>query len=265
MIDKGLRKKFEKLQGILRSYSKVAVAFSGGIDSSLLLYTAAEVLGKNNVLALNGVSCLINKKDTSAAEEFFERFCKNTALFKQVPLYPMTWKEVVANTENRCYFCKKRMYAILKEELDKWGGEILLDGTNQDDLKDSRPGYRAIRELGVQTPLLDAGLNKSEIRILAREFELSNHDLPSNSCLATRITVNEPLNEKLLHTISEAENFLSKRGFFGTRVRPSGSSVQIFIQSKDFERICKRSERIPVYHYFQSLGFKEILLDLWGR
>jgi pyridinium-3,5-biscarboxylic acid mononucleotide sulfurtransferase len=265
MIEKSIFKKHEVLQDILKSFVKVAVAFSGGVDSSLLLFTAGNILGKENVLALHGVSCLNNQKDTLQAQTFYEQYCSESSHYKLISFYPLTWKEVVVNTENRCYFCKKRMYTIFKEELEKWGGEVLLDGTNKDDLKDSRPGFRAIRELSVRTPLLDAGLNKSEIRILAREFGLSTHNLPSNSCLATRITTHTPLQEKTLSTISEAENFLAKRGFLGTRVRPKGDSVYISVQNTDFERICLSSERIPIFHYFQSLGFQSVLLDLLGR
>ncbi len=262
---KDIQEKYSTLKSLLGSYGKVAVAFSGGVDSSLLLYTAGQILGKERVLALHGVSCLNSPNDVQGAKDLYRTHCAVNATYKHIEFHPLLWKEFSVNSEERCYFCKKRIYSTFKVEMEKEGCEYLLDGTNKDDLKDHRPGFRAIRELTVHTPLLQAGLNKQEIRYLAKEIGLPNHDLPSNSCLATRIATDTAIHMDLLNVIGEAEQYLARRGFCGTRVRPRGRAALIAVQMGDVEKIAQRSTRVSVLHYFKSLGFDDVLLDLQGR
>ncbi len=264
-MERELREKHSSFENILKGYEKVAIAFSGGVDSSLLLYSAGKVLGKNKVLALHGVSCLNHQIDVQGAKDLYRNYCADSSQYREIELHPLLWKEFVINNEDRCYFCKKRIYSIFKMEMEKEGCELLLDGTNKDDLKDHRPGFRAIRELGVHTPLLQAGLNKQEIRKFAKEFGLPNYDLPSNSCLATRIEKDTAVDENLLTVISKAEHYLNERGFCGNRVRPRGGKAIIEVQNKDIESITKRSVRVSILHYFQAIGFDDIFLDLQGR
>ncbi len=264
-MEKEIQRKYTSLKDVLGAYSRVAVAFSGGVDSSLLLFTAGKVLGKKQVVGFHGVSCLNSSLDVQGAKNVFNTHCSVLAEYMQIDLYPLQWREFVVNSEERCYFCKKRIYSAFKEVMCQKNYEYLLDGTNKDDLKDHRPGFRAIRELGVHSPLLQVGLNKQEIRIIAKEVGLSNHDLPSNSCLATRIETSTIISDKMLSLVSEAEEFLHDKGYLGSRIQPRDKSIVIAVQNGDFERIVERSQRLSILHYFQSIGFESVAIDLRGR
>jgi pyridinium-3,5-biscarboxylic acid mononucleotide sulfurtransferase len=261
----GSQVKYEKLKEILRSFGSVAVAYSGGIDSTFLLHAACAALENRGVIALQGVSCLLPTGTVEAAYTVFQRHFSGKATLRQIELNPLEWKEFVVNTQERCYFCKKRMYAIFKSEMEKEGGCFLLDGTHADELKRLRPGYRAIRELGVQTPLLEAGFSKREIREQARIIGLANHDLPSNSCLATRIVTNGVIQSETLRLIDRAEHFLHGRGFPGCRVRLGGEWTVIEVRQDDLERIAQPTNRRIVLEYFQKIGHSSVVLDLNGR
>jgi pyridinium-3,5-biscarboxylic acid mononucleotide sulfurtransferase len=256
-------KKYKQLQRVIRGFDKVAVAFSGGIDSTFLLYAACDALGSNSVVALMGVSLFIPADVIQSASALFMRYFSGKARLRHIELFPLLWQEVMANNEDRCYFCKKRMYMIFQEEMIKNGALYLLDGTNIDDLNKKRPGIRAIRELDVQTPLLTAGFRKHEIRKMAKDTGLENHDLPSASCLATRIPTNIPIQETSLQLIQKAEIYLQQKGFLGCRVRPEITQTVIEVRTCDLERII--SDRISILNYFQSVGLHNVVLNLHGR
>ena len=261
----GIREKYDRLQEILRGLGQVAVAFSGGVDSTLLLSAACETLGKDQVVALHGVSCLLPRRSPQAANRIFERHFAGSARLRRVDLYPLLWDDFAANTDDRCYFCKKKIYSIFMAEMEKAGVANLIDGTNADDLNKDRPGLRALRELGVQTPLVSAGFHKPEIRELAGERGLENHDLPSNSCLATRIATGVPISVEALRLIDEAEYFLQKKGFQGCRVRLGGERVIVEVRTEHLDRMTRRETRESLLQYFQSLGLSRVVLDLQGR
>jgi uncharacterized protein len=230
-----------------------------------LLHAACDALGNGRVTALQGISCLLPTGTSQAASLMFERNFSKTAILRQVELHPLLWNEFVNNDGDRCYYCKKRTYSIFKTEMKKEGEFCLLDGTNTDDLNEHRPGLRAIKELGVQTPLVTAGFHKSEIRNLARSIGHENHDLPSNSCLATRIALNAPITAEALRRIGNAEYFLQNRGFHGCRVRPDAKWTIIEVNADDFESIVLTENRKSILHYFQSIGLSHLVLDLHGR
>jgi pyridinium-3,5-biscarboxylic acid mononucleotide sulfurtransferase len=258
-------RKYEQLKKIIYDYDRVAVAFSGGIDSTFLLQAACDSLGSSRVIALLGVSCLVPVNIIQAASALFNRHFYKKAKLRQIELFPLLWPEGVANSEERCYFCKKRMYTIFKAEMVKNRGLFLLDGTNVDDLTEHRPGLRAIQELDVQTPLSTAGFTKHEIRKIAKDTGLENYNLPSASCLATRIPTNIPIQKTALQLIQDAEDFLQQRGFQGCRVRPGGKKIVIEVGVDDLERIVSRTDRIPILHYFQTIGLNNVVLNLEGR
>ena len=260
-----IHKKYDHLQEILRTFTSVSVAFSGGIDSTFLLHAACEALGKDKVVALHGVSCLLPAHSTQAALHIFERHFSSKAQLRQIELLPLFWNEFVKKDRDRCYFCKKRTYSIFKIKMEKEEGYCLIDGTNADDLKEYRPGLRAIKELGVQTPLVKAGFHKSEIRDLAGILGLENHDQPSNSCLATRIAADVPISIEILRRIDDAECFLQTKGFHGCRVRPGAAQTVIEVRSDDVERITLQENRGSLLHYFHSIGLSRVVLDLHGR
>ena len=260
-----IHRKYVQLQQILRTFDKVAVAFSGGIDSTFLLYAACDTLGKDRVLAMQGVSCLLATSSIHQATEIFERYFSHKAEFRQIELEPLLWDEFAANTGDRCYFCKKRTYSIFKKEMEKDGCLFLLDGTNVDDLKAHRPGLRAVGELGVQTPLVQAGFAKQEIRDMAESIGLANYDQPSNSCLATRVWTGVQIRPRILRLIDDAEHFLHEKGFLGCRVRPGSDWTVIEVRTDDLERITLRANREPILQYFASVGFARVVIDLHGR
>lgn len=257
--------KYEKLKTILSTYERVAVAFSGGIDSTFLLFSAIEVLGASNVLAYNCMSELNSNSGVSTMRTVFQHHFEALVPLRVVKLYPLAWKEFVANSDKRCYFCKKRMYTILLDEIKKENCFILADGTNVDDLKSNRPGLRAIRELGIKTPLVEAGLTKREIRLLARDKGLINHDLASNSCLATRVKLGKEITADSLAIIEKAEECLHQLGFTGCRVKVDGSTAHIEINKCDFEAFVRDEIRSAVLFSFFKLGLTTVSLDLTGR
>lgn len=257
--------KFGKLVELFRQYEKIAVAFSGGIDSTLTLHAAITALGAEQVLAIYVLSTLNSATSIAGMRATFAGNFPAAAVLKEIEVTPLLWPEFVVNTEDRCYLCKKRMYSVLGEAMAAEGCSVLVDGTNLDDLLELRPGLKAIREMQVRTPLAEAGLTKQEIRLIAQKEGLANYALPSNSCLATRIQHGRPITEKSLRTIENAEYFLHERGFLGCRVRLRDAFFLIEVQEKDFAAFVEGSNRTAVNTYFQSLQAGPFMLNLTGR
>ena len=235
------------------------------MDSTLLLYAALTALGRDHVVVLRGLSELVSEREKNSANTILDELQFDQERRLEVEIHPLIWPEFVANTPDRCYFCKKRMYQSFQRTLEMMDCTVLLDGSNVDDLKSRRPGFRAIHELGVKTPLLDAGLNKEEIRAIANRYHLSNHDKPSNSCLATRLPEGTAIERERLSLVEKCEDFLLSRDFTGCRVKPDIKDVVLELTGKDAKRLVTSSVRIEIIHFFQSMGFARILVDLKPR
>ncbi len=241
------------------------MAFSGGVDSTLLCYAAREAVGKENVLVLRGISEFVSQVERDNAEKVLDSLGVAEDLRVVVGLQPFLWPEVISNTSDRCYLCKKRMYALFLAELQTRSNTQLFDGTNVNDLQEKRPGLLAIRELSVNTPLLDAGLGKEDIRGLARQFGLITHDKPSNSCLATRLPHDTAITREELRRVEDCEAFLLGRNFSGCRVRPRKTDAILEVSEKDMQRLLLSSGRVEIIEFFLSSGFARVLIDLQGR
>ena len=259
VIDALLVSKYERLQQVIGDLAPVAVAFSGGADSSLLLGAAVTATGKP-VAALFADSALLKSEERSSAQE--------TALalggrFQVQALDPLSWPEFVANPPDRCYHCKKKIYSLFLATLP--AGHCLLDGAHTDDLGEDRPGLRAARELGVRSPLIAAGLGKQEVRLLSRRLELPTWNRLSSSCLATRIPAGSEITADRLLLVNSCEDQLSRAGFLGCRVRLSGLSVRIELCETDLARFVGSKAMAETRDYMCSLGVEKVFLDLNGR
>jgi uncharacterized protein len=241
------------------------VAFSGGVDSSFLYYAARDALGIENVLVLHAVSELISVREQASAANTILAFSPPAENHLKVALHPLLWPEFTANTSERCYFCKKRMYSSFLSEAKKKQCTVLIDGSNVDDLKSKRPGFRAIDELGVLTPMIDAGLSKGEIRFLAEKYGLANHDKPSNSCLATRIPEGTVISLEKLELVEKWESFLLDKGFNGCRVRIEGRNVVVQASEAESKNLLTGDSRMDLLSFAQRTGFARVLLDMKPR
>ncbi len=251
-------KKKEFLEEELKNLGKVAVAFSSGVDSTYLLKTAHDVLGKNAVAITARAKCF-PERETREAEEF----CRKEGI-KQIvfDFEPLSLEEFRSNVKNRCYFCKKALFSRIKDIAEENGIDNIIEGSNLDDLSDYRPGMQAIKELCVLSPLLDAKLKKSEIRLLSKEAGLKTFDKPSYACLASRFVYGEEINEEKLKMIERAENKLFSLGFSQFRVRLHGRLARIEVDKEDFSKIVEFSDEITPY--LKELGFSYVSLDLSG-
>jgi uncharacterized protein len=263
-----LEQKIEDLHTLLHDYVKVAVAFSGGVDSSLLLKSALDVLGAGNVLVIFARSCLVRPQEQQRAESWLDRHNFSGVELQSVDLQPLAWKEFVRNSEKRCYHCKLRMYKEFLEIMRERDIQVLLDGTNTDDLKDRRPGLQAIHELGVKTPFVTVGMDKNEIRAVSRDLKLDTWEQPSSSCLATRIATGMEITRERLETVAGYEVILEQLGFVGHRVRihsGENSTVYLQLQLHDFGHLSTAGLRQTITRSFQKVGVQKIYLDLEER
>ncbi len=255
--------KYSRLLALLRQVERLAVACSGGVDSTLLLHASLTALPPERVTAWHCRSSLGSARSYADYQRLLAGEAFAACQHRELSLNPLDWPELVENTPQRCYLCKKKMYQALLAAITDGGR--LADGTNCDDLHADRPGLQAIRELGVWTPLVEAGLSKADIRQLAREKGLLNHDWPSNSCLATRIGHGQEISEDGLRTVEAAEEFLARHGFSGCRVRLSGSWVVLEVGEADLPALLQPACRRLLLDYFRQRGLKQIALNLEGR
>jgi uncharacterized protein len=257
-----LADKKKKLETIISRETRVAVACSGGVDSTLLLKVTHNILGHDNTIAVFAETPLLPPGEAEAAREVVNSVGSRLL---NVSLNPLVWPEFIENPQERCYLCKKKIYQTFLEKLGALQFSTLMDGTNQDDLSDFRPGLKALQELNVKTPLADAGLTKDEIRQLSRDQNLPNWDKLSSSCLATRVVTGQQISREKLELIKKCENFLQTLDFWGCRVRIANDSAVIELLEEDIKRFAEQGIRVSVFNKFNDFNLKKIFLDVCGR
>lgn len=260
-MDEMLQRKLKKLQGLLKSYGRVAIAFSAGVDSTFLLKVARDCLGEEQVLALTVRSIFVPARDIQEAQAF----CRSEGIRHQlVDADPLLDDDVRKNPPQRCYFCKRLIFSRLRELAGAEHIVHLLDGTNVDDLQDYRPGHKALAELGVLSPLQEAGLTKADIRALSAALQLKTAGKPSAACLASRIPYGENLTEAKLRRVADAEEFLHSEGFVQLRVRSHGDLARLELLPQDMERFMADGVYGKAARRLKALGFAYVALDLEG-
>ncbi|MBR3278787.1 MAG: ATP-dependent sacrificial sulfur transferase LarE [Lachnospiraceae bacterium] len=260
MDQAGLREKETALTERIKTAGKLAVAFSGGVDSTYLLYKAHEVLG-GDCIAVTVRSQVI----TDEEYEWTAAFCKQIGVKQEVIDFDVFSVENFAdNPPDRCYHCKRRIFEAVSGAARENGIQAVADGSNVDDTGDYRPGMRALAELGIISPLKEAGLSKSDIRILSKEAGLATWDHPSAACLASRFAYGEKITPPGLERVAAAEKFIKDFGFEGIRVRVHGDIARIEADPADIPLLTYERARKEISAELRRLGFKYVTMDMDG-
>jgi uncharacterized protein len=255
-----IEQKWDDLKSLIREMGSAVIAYSGGVDSSLLLKAASEVLGPR-LIAVTACSETYTLAELTAAKEFAELLGVPLRVLQTAELQS---EEFARNPPERCYYCKKELFGKLKQLADAEGIPFILDGSNTDDLKDYRPGSKAAGEFGVRSPLREAGFSKSDVRACARMLNLPMWDKPSIACLSSRIPYGTRITPKALSTIQAAEDILRALGFRQQRVRHHGDTARIEIERSDFKRLLSDDTTQKIVTALKQLGYTYICLDLEG-
>lgn len=254
-----LEQKYQRLQDILTQFGSVAVAFSGGVDSTFLLYVAHATLG-DNALAVTAVTAALPQRERQSAEDI----CAQLGVRRLVyPLDVLALPAFQTNPPDRCYHCKKALFQGMLTLAQEAGFLTLVDGSNVDDTGDYRPGMRALAELGIQSPLLTAGLTKGDIRALSHRFHLPTWNQPSAACLASRIPYGETITEEKLALVEQAEQFLAGLGLTQLRVRLHGGNLaRIEVAPEQLDVVL--THRTEIVRALTGLGCTYVTVDLAG-
>ncbi len=256
-----LTSKRQSLETSLTDLTRVAIAFSGGVDSTLLLKVACDLLGPSQVLALTASSPVFPQHEIDWCRKFTSELGVRHILF---PGNELTLAGFVENGPQRCYHCKLNLYQHLLTITAEQGFPALLDGSNLDDLKDYRPGRAAVTRLGIRTPLLDAGLGKDDVRMLSRQLGLPTWNKPAFACLATRFPYGTPITRAKLEQIGRCENWLFEQGFSSYRVRIHDRIARIEIDPADMPRLLDATLKDQLIRICKANGFTYVTLDLQG-
>lgn len=255
-----LEERCNRLEGLLTHYGSIAIAFSGGVDSTFLAWFVLRAL-KRKLFGLFVLTPFVSRREREHAVSV----AKEIGLeLEEIPLDPTQLDTIRENPLQRCYFCKREIMGRVKERAIELGCSRVIDGTHLGDSTGQRPGIQALQELGILSPLSVAGFLKSEIRQLSRLAKISTWNKPSQSCLATRIPYGTPLTSELISRIEECEGFLLDAGVSQVRVRAHGDVARIEVNPADFALLLRKAIRTQIINHFRRLGFDHVCLDLDG-
>jgi pyridinium-3,5-biscarboxylic acid mononucleotide sulfurtransferase len=255
-----LKEKQTKLESILSHMGSVVVAYSGGVDSALLLAVATKVLGSRVVAATGESDSLPSREMEQAKMLALELGVEH----KIIPTHEMESENYLSNPQNRCYHCKTELYGQLRTIADDLKFKNIVNGINLDDMEDYRPGILAAKEANVCSPLRDAGFNKQDIRDLARLIELPMWGKPAAACLSSRVPFGQPITPEKLQMIEEAEDYLISFNFSQVRVRHHGDIARIELPSEEIPRLFSEKISDKIGLKFKKLGFKFVTIDIQG-
>ena len=255
-----IEQKWERLRALLRGMKCAVLAYSGGVDSSLLLRATAEVMGPR-LIAVTAVSETYPPGELEVAKEFARTLGVTHRILRTQELAS---EEFARNSPERCYFCKKELYGKLKKIAETEGISCILDGSNTDDLDDYRPGRKAAEEFSVRSPLVETGLSKSDVRELARFLNLPSWDKPSLACLSSRIPYGTRITPDIIETVKTAEAHLRVLGLRQVRVRHHGDIARIEIDREAFGQLLSNEAAEKITAALKGLGYTYVCLDLEG-
>jgi len=255
-----IEKKWDRLESLLREMKSAVLAYSGGVDSSLLLKAASDVLG-SRLVVVTAYSETYPLAELAAAKEFAGTLGVTLRVLHTKELES---EDFVKNSTERCYHCKKELFGKLRQIARDEGIPFILDGSNTDDLKDYRPGSKAAGEFSVRSPLREAGFSKSDVRAYAQKLNLPVWDKPSLACLSSRIPYGTRITPKMLTTIQSAEDYLHSFGYRQVRVRHHGDTARIEIERNEFERLLSGDTAQKIVAAFKQLGYTYVCMDLEG-
>ncbi|MHC4062934.1 MAG: ATP-dependent sacrificial sulfur transferase LarE [Planctomycetota bacterium] len=261
MEDGTLDSKYKRMQDVIRSLDRVAVAFSAGVDSTLVLKVALDVLGPGNVIAVTGNSDSLARAEFEAAKSLAdsvgaEHIILDTAEFEN--------EDYLANPENRCYYCKTTLYEDMERFIRQRGITEIINGINADDYSDWRPGIRAANEHSVRCPAAEAGLTKADLRELSQRLGLPTFDKPASPCLSSRVPYGERITPEKLRMIESCEAFLHELGLRECRVRHHDNLARIEVPAEQISRLIEPETRSRVIGHFREAGYNYVTLDLIG-